>query len=273
METSGIKKAGDVLGEILDEREYECEKHGKYTGRPIFLKWMNREMNPSCPLCDEEAAEHQAIEEERLAEEQRRKADAAAEQKRIAWLTELNIGKRLWNETFETFDAYTDELRHHLEVCADFARNPQGRKLVMLGKNGTGKNHLAASVLKVTGGVVRKAYEVMLMLHQSYSGDTKEYDVILALCETEMLVIDEIGRTKGGQWEENWLSYVIDKRHEDLLPMILISNKHLKEDCPTGGCPDCLQNWVGNDILSRIIEDGLIMEFTGEDYRMKKRYQ
>jgi hypothetical protein len=48
-----------------------------------------------------------------------------------------------------------------------------------------------------------------------------------------------------------------------------MSNKHQKEFCPQGesGCPDCIQKWVGNDILSRIIESGVILEFTGEDYR------
>jgi DNA replication protein DnaC len=84
-----------------------------------------------------------------------------------------------------------------------------------------------------------------------------------------MLIIDEIGRTKFGDWEQNWMSHVINRRYEDLLPSVLISNKHLKEDCPQGetGCPDCIQKWVGDDILSRIIENGVTLEFTGEDYR------
>jgi DNA replication protein DnaC len=29
---------------------------------------------------------------------------------------------------------------------------------------------------------------------------------------------------------------------------------------------------VGNDILSRIIENGVVLEFTGEDYRERKRF-
>jgi DNA replication protein DnaC len=111
------------------------------------------------------------------------------------------------------------------------------------------------------------------MLQQSYSkeGGTRQYEIEQELCTVPMLVIDEIGRTKGGRWEEEWMSYVVNKRHENLRPLILMSNKHLKEDCPSKGCPDCLQNWIGNDILSRIIEDGLVMEFTGEDYREKIR--
>jgi DNA replication protein DnaC len=145
--------------------------------------------------------------------------------------------------------------------------------LVMLGNNGNGKNHLAASILKITGGIKYTVYEIELLIKQSFSGETQEWKFIQHLCEVEMLVIDEIGRTKGGDWELNWLSHVINRRYEDILPTVLMSNKHLKESCPQGeaGCPDCIQNWVGNDILSRIIENGLILEFTGGDYREQIR--
>jgi DNA replication protein DnaC len=87
-----------------------------------------------------------------------------------------------------------------------------------------------------------------------------------------MLVIDEIGRTKGGDWELNWLSHVVDQRHKNLMPLILMSNNHLKENCPEGGgCSKCIEGRFGNDILSRIAEDGNILSFTGNDYRVRIR--
>lgn len=272
----GVKKISDSIRDIiLEEKEFKCPKHGKYKGRPLFFEWANREFDPPCPLCTNEEAKQREIEEQERLEEKRKADELEEEQKRIRRLKKLNIGKRLWDESFETFNAYTDELKHHLKICVEFAHNPQGRKLVMLGNNGTGKNHLAASILKITGGVIHVVSEINDMLRQTYSrrGGTQEYEIKQQLCKTEMLIIDEIGRTKGGQWEENWMSYVINKRHENCMPIVFISNKHLKEDCSfgIGGCSDCLQNWVGNDILSRIIEDGLIMEFTGDDYRQKKR--
>ncbi|GHU64977.1 ATPase AAA [Spirochaetia bacterium] len=261
------KKVGDLLDrEVLPEQEYECPKHGKYKGMPVKLEFLDHAIDPSCPKCEEEERIRLAADEDKRQEEERQR-------QREQRLSKLNIGKRFWDTSFETFNAYTDELIHHLEICVDFAHTHNGRKLVMLGNNGTGKNHLAASILKITGGVIHTVYEIELMLHQSYSGETQEWNVLNRLCNTEMLIIDEIGRTKGGDWELNWLSYVINKRHENLLPLVLISNNHLKENCPHGeaGCPRCIQNYVGNDILSRIIEDGLIMEFTGDDYRERIR--
>lgn len=256
-----VKSAG---AEYLPERDYECPRHGRYRESPVKIGFAV--FTPPCPLC---AAEESALQAEEY-RKRREREDAEAREKRLA---ALNIGKRLWDESFETFDAYTPELKRHREVCAAFARNSRGRKLVMLGKNGTGKNHLAASILKITGGCVYTVFEIELLLRRAYSGEVREGDVYARLCETPVLVIDEIGRHKTGAWEMNFLSYVINKRHENLMPAVFISNKHLGEDCRRGaaGCPDCLDNFLGSDVLSRIIEDGEIMYFTGEDYRYKRR--
>jgi DNA replication protein DnaC len=252
--------------EELPEQEYDCPKHGKYRGKPVKSSFIKNPIDPGCPKC---AAETEAFED---AEKERRRV-AEQEEDRIKKLKTLNIRRKFWNESFETFDAYTGELQHHLQMCLDFAKNPEGRMLVMLGNNGNGKNHLAASILKITGGVKYTVYEIELLMKQSFSGETHEWKFVQHLCEVEMLVIDEIGRTKGGDWELNWLSHVINRRYEDLLPTVLMSNKHRKKSCPQGeaGCSDCIQHWVGNDILSRIIENGIVLDFTGKDYRERKR--
>jgi DNA replication protein DnaC len=267
---TGQKNPGAEMNRAeLPEREFECRKHGKYRGRPLRLPFLDEPHNPPCPVCGAERAAREAAARDREAAADRERLRL----KRVKRLEDLNIGQKFWDESFETFDAYTPELKEHFEACRDFTKNHRGRMLVMLGNNGTGKNHLAASILKTTGGVMYTVYEIELLLRQSYAGETREYQVINRLCEAETLVIDEIGRTKSADWELNWLSHVINKRYGNCRPTVLISNKHLKDDCPRGdaGCPDCLQNWVGNDVLSRIIEIGLVMEFTGEDYRSKKR--
>jgi DNA replication protein DnaC len=263
---NATEKGGSPLTkEALQEQEYDCPKHGKFKGKPVKLGFIGTIIDPVCPVCIEE-------EEKEKASLKRKKIEEGKEHHRIEGLVSLNIGKRNWESNFENFDAYTPELKDHLAICREFANDPQGRKLVMLGNNGTGKNHLATSVLKTTGGILYTVFEIELMLRQSYSGVTQEYRIIQELCEKNMLVIDEIGRTKGGEWEENWLSHVIDKRHKNLMPLILVSNCHLREDCPDGdGCPKCIQNYLGNDILSRIIEDGVVLTFTGEDYRQRIR--
>jgi len=266
--TDTVKLVGDVkYYEELPEQVFECKEHGEYSGRPI--KWKigtEKIIQPPCPMCEKETEEMIASIEKTAKDYD----EAKQKEVRINSLKKMNIGEMFWNESFETFNAYTDELKHHLSICVQFANNHEGRMLVMLGNNGNGKDHLAASILKKIGGYMYSVFEVELLLKETYSGRTSELDLYVKLCnEAPLLVINEIGKHKSGEWETHFLSYIINKRYENLKPVILISNKHIKDDCP--GCNDCLQNYIGNDVISRIIESGEILTFTGEDYRYKKR--
>jgi DNA replication protein DnaC len=262
----GFKRVGDILPkyrevEEMPEAEFECPKHGKYCGKPIkifgFINGGEHIIDPDCPDCLGKQAQEETEE---------------AERRRIARLREMNIDARYWNEDFDTFDDYTPELKRHLKTCRDFAAHPKG-KLVMLGNNGTGKNHLAVSILKKTDGVIYTFLEMCLMLRQGYNGSNQEWETLQKFCKTSLLIIDEIGRSKGSDWELSRLSHIFNKRHANYRPMIIISNRHLMANCPEGakGCPKCLENYIDNDVISRIIEDGTIMKFTGEDYRYKIR--
>jgi DNA replication protein DnaC len=266
------KKTGDVMGrDILPEQEYTCEKHGAFKGYPV--KMFNRTFEADCPECLRESQEENEREEKRRDEMTRKYAETAQKEEREKRLIEMNIGKKFWDESFETFNAYTPALKNYLDICNAFANDSQGRMLLMLGENGNGKNHLAVSILHKTGGCIYSVFEIELMLKECYSGKREEGESKLyrRLCDVPVLAINEIGKHKPGEWEMNFLSYIINKRYENLMPTILISNAHLQDNCPKKGCPDCLQSLLGNDILSRIAENGEIMIFNEEDYRYKKR--
>ena len=121
-------------------------------------------------------------------------------------------------------------------------------------------------------------YEISARIRASYVSGAKEteLDIVDELARLPILVIDEIGRTKGSDAETNWLSYIIDKRHVRHLPIILISNKHLNKTCEyrntqQKGCKDCLENYISEDIMSRLSEDGYLVTFKEGDYRKIKR--
>ena len=269
------KKAGEIAGrEVLPEQEYICQKHGAYRGSP--MKIFGRVFDVLCPGCEKEEAEKHASEEKAREEAAKKYAAAKVREEREHYLTEMNIGKKFWEESFETYNAYTPDLKRYLDICITFANDHRGRMLLMLGKNGNGKNHLTASILKKTGGYIYSVFEIELLLKECYSRKTGEgeSDLYRRLCNTPMLAINEIGKHKVGEWEMNFLSYIINKRYENLMPTVLISNAHLKNGCPNNsgiGCPECLQSLLGNDVLSRIAEDGEIMVFSENDYRYTKR--
>jgi DNA replication protein DnaC len=251
--------------EILSE-QIECPRHGVYTAKVMYISFLDKKIYSKCPVCAQE--DEEVLNARRAAQEieERREAKLRLE----ARYKKMNIGLRYYDSSFDTFDAHTPELQKHLKTARFFADKPDG-KLVMLGKNGNGKTHLAISILKQTGGVLYKSYEIGLMIRKTYEGGGSEYDFLEKLIDTPLLVIDELEKLKESEAKQNWLSYVIGKRYDNIKPLILIANCHLLEDCSenTKPCPKCLEYHLTADILSRITEDGIIMKFSGEDYRYK----
>lgn len=241
----------------------KCEKHGIEYDNEYRYTFGDRSFTGSraCPKCTEE---HDADEENReIADEGDRRLEKMRGQ---------NIEPAYFATTLENFQADSPELQHAaLAVRKMIAHEIQ--QIVMTGKNGTGKTHLAVAAVKELDGKIYSMYEITTRIRASYTAlaHESELDIVDELARLPMLAIDEIGRTKGSDAETNWLSYIIDKRHARSLPTIIISNKHVKKDCPQGGCENCLENYLSEDIMSRITENGVLLRFMGEDWRKKKR--
>jgi putative replication protein len=184
-----------------------------------------------------------------------------------------NIEPMYRNATIESFKADTPEQQKAKQAVQNLISTKSG-KIVFLGSNGTGKTHLAIAAVRKLAGKILTMYEIGTRIRASYTREFEtELDIVDELARLPMLAIDEIGRTKGSEAETNWLSYIIDKRHTRNLPTILISNKHARKTCKSNGCPDCLENYISEDIMSRLREDGVAITFTGPDYRAIKRQE
>lgn len=238
-----------------------CEKHGiDYEQNPHNI--MGRTfLAGTCPECDKEYEAQLEAQEERG-----RRIGYESLNKRC------NIEPMYYDSTLDNFEAVTPEQTRALEYARAMVKDKAG-KLVLLGANGTGKTHLAVAVVRALEGSIFSMYEITTRIRASYvSGAEKtELEIVEELARRSMLAIDEIGRTKGSDAETNWLSYIIDKRHTRGLPLILISNKHTRKTCPEKGCQNCLENYISEDVMSRLSEDGHLVTMTGDDYRKKKR--
>ena len=236
-----------------------CEKHGDYTEQTTDI--FGFILRTGCPACEKERDEIEHQEGIRQAQE--------AERKR---LETLNIEPMYFESTLDNFIAGSPEQERALSYARAMVQDRAG-KLVLLGTNGTGKTHLAVGVVRELSGRLYSMYEITTRIRASYVSGAKEteLDIVDELAKLPMLAIDEIGRTKGSDAETNWLSYICDKRHTRGLPLMLISNKHTRKTCPDGGCQNCLENYISEDIMSRLAEDGHLINMIGEDYRRKKR--
>lgn len=236
-----------------------CEKHGPYMASILHVGGAT--ITSSCPSCLE-VFESQA-EIDRLAAEKSAQVEA---------MRAMNIEPEYYEATLESFRAETPELARSVEIVRKLI-NREILAILMTGSHGTGKTHLAISALKEIGeGRILTMYEISTMIRASYVPGAKksELEIVSELASLPMLVIDELGRTKGSDVEANWLSYIIDKRHTRKLPLIIITNKHVRAKCPDGGCANCVENYISEDIMSRIIDGGKWIQFSGEDWRRRR---
>lgn len=236
-----------------------CDKHGEYESEQVEV--LGNIISIGCPVCIED--------EERQEREEIKRYE---NQKRINRIRSMNIEPMYQDVSFDNFQTPTKELEKAKQTLIGLV-DGKIKKVFMLGRNGTGKTHLACAALIKIGGKIMTMYEISTKIRSSYTSAATEteLDIVNNLASIPLLVIDEIGRTKGSDSEMNWLSFIIDKRHVRGLPLIMISNKHKRADCKNNGCDGCIERYIGDDVISRISENGVIINFTGKDYRRSEK--
>jgi len=73
-------------------------------------------------------------------------------------------------------------------------------------------------------------------------------------------VIDEVDKTYGSNTEFVAMYRIINRRHEEMLHTVLITNANRVG----------LQDVLGSSVLDRLGGDGKIIELKGDSYRAKK---
>jgi DNA replication protein DnaC len=239
------------------EVEYVCKKHGKVRTQ-VFE---GREANAQCPLC---AAEEEKLENEKL--EKIRKE--AAERAKREQFEQQNIEPEYWDKKLEDVIIKTESQKQAVDAVKKMIERKSG-KVILLGSNGVGKTLLGSIAVQSLGGKLLSMYEITTLIRQSYTAKAEktELDIVRELAGMPMLVIDELGRTKGSSAELNWLSYILDKRHTRHLPFMLLSNTHLNRNCPNHGCEQCFENFVNNDVISRLRQNSEIITIEAPDFR------
>lgn len=243
------------------EKTFVCPIHGEVTGiyftrhgEPLFYD------KPICPKCEEEriAAE---------ADRERREMDERAEKERIRRYAEANIEPEFYEKTLDDYKPQTARQAEFLEAVRTLIERKSG-KLIVLGGNGTGKSMLGAVAAKAMDGAIYTVFQISLKIRSLGKGDggTSEWKFANSLIDAPFLVIDEVGRSKGSEFELNLLSYILDKRHTRNKPFMILSNAHFSRDCPhgSGGCERCFERYFeryfDNDLLSRFRQDGKFIE-------------
>lgn len=237
-----------------------CEKHGPFTSVNLFRSVWSR-----CPVCEQERAE-----QERLASERGRlQLERERMQERLG---RSAIPRRFIGRGFDNFNVSTEEQARALAVCRKFADEfadkwTLGQGLVLSGKPGTGKSHLAAAVMQHVIANHSTLYvtcmDVIRMVRETWRRDSQESerDVLNRLGRINLLVIDEVGVQYGTDSEQNILFDVLDLRYRDQLPTILLTNQDMAG----------AKQFLGERTWDRIRETSRWVAFEWESYRPQAR--
>ena len=105
-------------------------------------------------------------------------------------------------------------------------------------------------------------------LRKAYSEGIPENEIIGPLINAEILVIDEMGKGKSSEWEQNILDQLISKRYNSSKKTLVTTNYVAREllSRKDANKTDILENRVGNRIASRLYEMCTLLFIEGSDY-------
>lgn len=246
----------------VTQYQCECEKHGPFTGNVINI--LGKELRGGCGACSVE----------RISEEDRRKAEQEKMMARYHLAEKMGgaaIPERFRGKTFAGYVADTDRQQRALSVCTEYAENfkqhhADGRCLMLMGKPGCGKTHLASAIAghvcaeTSLTAVYRSMPGLLQEVRATYDShcEYSESDVIKAITRCGLLVLDEIGATKSSEFELTLLFTIINGRYERQLPTVIVSNLAPKE----------LHTAIGERCVDRLREGGGIV--VGFDWDSKR---
>lgn len=252
----------------IDIKKNVCAGCGKEYDQPALVSQFGIVIARYCDDCINKAER-----KEKAIQKQRKEKDKAE------WLEKIGVRKSYEKATLDNYVPGTTTQQEALQAAKDLL-NGDITKLLLLGSNGVGKTHLASALVKVMNGKIITAYEMFALYRSCFSGQNSEIDLLRKFRNYPLLVIDEFGRTKGSEAEENFLSAIIDSRHSDNLPTMIISNLIIKRNCvfyktdnqacEKKGCKNCIEMWLTSDLISRLKENTKIIVVDGEDYRRRQ---
>jgi DNA replication protein DnaC len=251
----------------LGTRDAVCPEHGEFVSKGFRLEAWKREIWSQCSQCQH------AAEREQRDEERRRQADRVARERQEA-IGQTCIPLRFQDRTFEAFHAADEVQLRALTVVRDFTEGfvtyaSKGSGLILSGKPGTGKTHLASAAMLALMGSGRwvqyaTCMGMIRMVRETWArkSERTEREVLRLLgSEIDLLVIDEVGVQYGTEGEQNIVFDVLDRRYAEMRPSILITNQD------TEG----LKASLGERTFDRLRQTHALVKFDWPSYRRTAR--
>lgn len=173
---------------------------------------------------------------------------------------------------FETFDSSVSEAaRDALSACRSYAeeyraRAYRGEGLVIHGAVGTGKSHLAVSlmreIMKLHGTPALFVTVPSLLETERSSYDQDSAPVVggvVTAQAADLLILDDLGAERMTEWAKEKMFVLINHRYAQGMPTVITTNDGAYET----------KERIGERSFSRLAERCEWIPLEGEDYRMR----
>lgn len=254
------------LNANIREVQAVCDKHGTYAAREFFPPFEGqRPIVSACPVCSAQALAERETRERRQEEDRQR-------QRVVNLLRRSMIPARFQDRSLDSFAATTIGQQRALKIARRFvdsfsAPESRGASLVLAGKPGTGKTHIACGIARKLIETQQKTAVFMSVLQalrhvkDTYrrDSDRSESDAIADLIEPDLLILDEVGAQIGSEHEKMLMFEIINERYQGCRSTLLISNLNADE----------LGQFLGDRVTDRFRESGAIVAFDWESHRGK----
>jgi DNA replication protein DnaC len=226
----------------------ECEKHGKYesTGKlvcgiPVWTR---------CPQCEIEVESMESQKDNELNSE--------------ANLESKSVPERYRDSTLRNYVCDTQEQRNLVQLLASFIRGTIRKNLIIHGLRGTGKSHLVWAVTKAIPGA--RCYKMSAIIRRvkvtfgCAAAKETEDDILHELAHVSVLIIDEIGRQSGSNFEANFIFDLIDDRYNNKLRTVLVSNLPVSGDVS-------ITSYIGAAAMERVSQNAIDIDCNWANWR------
>ena len=243
---------------VIGRQPARCDIHGEYSAVMLRAGGVS-----GCPICASDKRDMEELERKRF-------------NFRMTQRSAARIPQRFAEKTFSDFVVSNPAQKIALDACLDYVDNfskhrREGRCMLLLGKVGTGKTHLAVAAVNhlinecMVKAIYRTVGAIIGDIRATFSDRTgeSEANILREVIGADLLVLDEVGATKQSEFELATLFSIINGRYEQCRPTIIVSNL----------APGELNDAIGARCVDRIRENGCIgVAFEWESQRGKEGF-
>lgn len=190
--------------------------------------------------------------------------DAQARAERQAIVAGLRDGWNVPLRHAQCVPDLTGEWGNRLKMLSKIMAGEDGVTIGLVGGRGSGKTQMAVMLMRertrnLKSARFTTATEFFIKVKASYDkeSETTEEAVLRKFAGYSLLVVDEVGKRGGSEWENNLLFEMLNRRYNACRDTILIDNRTKAEFIAT----------IGPSLASRMTEGGGIIECNWPSFR------